>query len=197
MIGYLKGKIQYADTQKVLLNVQNVGYEITYFNHFAFSDFGTDLELYIVQKYSEYGVNLFGFDTVEQKNIFEILDSIKGVGSKAIFAMMDSLKVMSPSQLQTITLDQLVKVPGVGKSTAQKFLLGLSGKLKKDFVFEDIQDNNLKSKLENDYKGEVDLLIEWGMRKADILSFIKTNKEVLEGKSSQEIIQYVLKNINK
>src|SRR5687768_13698099 len=128
MIAYLKGKIKYTDTKVIILDVQNVGYEINFLNNFTRSDFGSDLEVYIVQKFSEYGVSLFGFSTMEERIIFEVLDNIKGIGSKSIYAIMSLLEIRTASDLQKISLNDLVGLPGIGKSTGQKFLLGLSTK---------------------------------------------------------------------
>lgn len=194
MIGFLKGKIIYRDSSRVIINVKNTGYEVYFRLHSEEYNLHEEIPLYIVQKYSEYGVSLYGFKSIDEKIIFEILDSIKGVGSKAIFAIMNALDITSPSQLKNLKLDELTKVPGVGKSTAQKFLLGLSSKLKKDFVIEDDEPAKSKDKIDVQFKNEIALMVEWGMKKSDIIDFIKENKDSLEGKKSEEIIKFILKN---
>jgi Holliday junction DNA helicase RuvA len=195
MIGFLKGTIVWADQRNIILSINGLGYEVNCYNEFTTSDLGKEIALFITQKISEYGQSLFGFKTIEEKIIFESLDSIKGLGSKVVFTIMSELKVSGISDLQNLNLDQLVKLPGVGKSTAQKFLLGLSNKLKKEFDLEKLKETS--ADFASKYKGEIDLLVEWGMKKSELLDFLKENSEFIEGKSSESIIQLVLKNFRK
>jgi Holliday junction DNA helicase RuvA subunit len=197
MIGYLNGTIVWSDNSKIILSVNGVGYEVYYPNYIASNEYGSSMALYIASKISEYGQALYGFNSIEEKLIFEILDNIKGVGSKAIFTIMSILEIKTFSQLKDIELDDLTKLPGVGRSTAQKFLLGLSTKIKKDFDLEKVKTVNNKSAIESTYKNEIELLVEWGMRRVDIVEFIANNKESFEGKSSESVIKLILQNFRK
>ncbi len=195
MIGYIKGKLIWFEQNKAILEANGVGYEINYLNVFTFSELNNVFSLYVVQKFSEYGVSFYGFETIEEKLIFEALENIKGIGSKTIFIIMSNLKIKKVSDLHGIKLDDLIGLPGIGKSTAQKFLLALSNKIKKEFEFEKEVEHPGNSLLEKKYKNEIDLLTEWGMRKNDIVNLIKSNIGELEGLSSEKFIKFALKNL--
>jgi Holliday junction DNA helicase RuvA len=196
MIGYLEGKLVWSSQDMVIISVQGLGYEVSYKNNFALSDLGCDIKLFIVHKISEYGQTLFGFASSMEKVIFESLDNIKGIGSKVIFAIMTEKEIKTFSHLQVLTLDDLVKIPGVGKSTAQKFMLGLSNKLKKEIDLEDMQ-GEIPSNLEKVYENEINVLVEWGINKKSILSYLRDNKEGLSEYNGKLLIQNVLKEFGK
>jgi len=191
-VGYLEGKIIWSDTKNILLEVQGIGYEINYYNAYVASEYGAILNLYVTERKSEFDENLFGFGSIEEKLLFESLISIKGLGARLIFTIMSELKIRSLLDFNTIKLEQLVKLPGVGKTTAQKFLLAISNKLKKEFDLESIKKNDTSS-LESQFKNEIDLLKEWGMDKKDILLIIKENFETINDLSSGQLIQFILK----
>ena len=197
MIGYLEGKLVWASQDMVIISVQGLGYEVNYKNNFALSDLGSDLKLYIVHKISEYGQNLFGFSSSIEKVIFENLDNIKGIGSKIIFGIMSEKEIRTFSDLQTLTLDELVKIPGVGKSTAQKFLLALSNKLKKEISLDEIEANNESNNLEKIYENEINVLVEWGINKKSVLAYLKENKSQLSNYDGRLLIQNILKEFGK
>lgn len=195
MIGYLNGKLIWANANSIIISVNGIGYEINYFNNLTSSDFGQNTELFITHKISEFGQTLFGFKTIEEKIIFEELDNIKGVGSKAIFNIMSTLEIDSFAKLQTLKLDQLTAVKGVGKSIAQKLLLGISTKLKKDF---DLNPENtpLNSKeIEKEYNDVINMLVEWGYKRKDLITFLAQNTDEIKGKNVEKIIEFTLKKL--
>ena len=196
MISYLQGTLIWADKNTVIISPTGVGYEVKYENTYVVSDYGSTVVLFITHKISEYGESLFGFATIEEKIIFDQLENIKGIGSKVIFTIMSALSIKTISDLQNLSLDNLVKLPGVGKATAQKFLLALSGKLKKEFSLEFLEEVQNKD-IETLYKNEIDLLVEWGMHKAELVAYLRDNSEVLAGVGSDRLIQIVLKNLKK
>lgn len=192
MIGYLKGRVVHIESSKIILDVQGLGYEVNFSVHNINLSVNDSIELYVVQKTSDYGASLYGFLTISEKKIFESLDNIKGIGSKAIFSMMTFLSIKSIEDLHNVRLEDLTPLPGIGKTTAQKFLLGLSTKLKKEFSLE----NDIKqSGLEDSYKDIVDLLVDWGIKKKDVIDFFHTHNIALKQMKSQEIIKFALKEL--
>lgn len=196
MIGYIEGTLIWSTTNLIILSVNGLGYEVYFHNNFTHSDYGLIKKVFISHKISEYGETLYGFESIEEKLIFENLENIKGVGSKVIYTIMSELVIKSASDLPSISLDSLVKLPGVGKSTAQKFLLGLSNKLKKEFDLESLK-SETSDELEKKYKNEIELLVEWGMRKSDLVAFIKDNQSSLADMNSDQLIQTILKSFKK
>jgi holliday junction DNA helicase RuvA len=196
MISYLEGKLIWSDKSSVIVSPAGIGYEVNYENSYVVSEYGSIVRLFITHKISEYGESLYGFLTIDEKIIFDQLENIKGIGSKAIFTIMSSLQIKTISDLQNISLDQLVKLPGVGKATAQKFLLALSGKLKKEFSLE-YQDEAKNKDIETLYKSEIELLVEWGMKKSELVAYLRDNSEVLAETNSDKLIRRVLKDFKK
>ena len=194
MIAYLDGKLVWTGNNSIILSVQGLGYEVNYFHSLTTSDLGSSLQLFVTHKISEYGQVLYGFNKIEEKIIFEELINIKGVGAKVVFTIMGALEINSWSKLQTLKLDDMTKITGVGKATAQKLLLGISTKLKKDFIMDDENKIDTKS-IEKKYSEVISMLEEWGIKKKNLLEFFSSNDENLDGKPTEKIIEYTLKNL--
>ena len=194
MIGYLSGRIVWANQNNIILDVNGVGYEVNYKNNLTIGDFGTSKSIFITRRISDFGEAQYGFDSIEEKLIFETLLTIKGIGPKAISQIMHDLGIKTIGDLKQITLDQLVKVDGVGKTTAQKFLLGLSTKLKTEFDIEKINSSDEKN-IENKFDDAINVLVEWGVKKKNIIEFLNKNIHVVEEMKTEKVIEYVLKNM--
>ncbi len=195
MIAYLHGKLIWAEPNAIILSINGLGYEVNYVNEFSISDYGIEFDLFTTHKISEYGQTLFGFRKIEEKIIFEELNNIKGIGSKVVFTIMSALKITSWSDLQNTKLDDLVKITGVGKSTAQKLLLGISTKLKKDFdINGDISKQDSKT-FEKKYNEVINMLEEWGIKKKILVEFFANHDSELADKSTEKIIEFTLKNL--
>lgn len=192
MIGFLKGNLVWSSTTEVLVNTGNIGYEVMFPNSYLKSDLGKTVELFISHRFSEYGESLYGFETIEEKILFESLSSMKGIGPKTVFAIMVELNIKSVSDLRSVRLEELTKVSGVGKSTAQKFLLALSTKMKTEFNLEEVVEKNL---IKEEFDEIIKVLVAWGIKKSDLEVFLSNSYNDLKGKSKEKVIQFVLKNM--
>lgn len=131
MISYLSGKILNKGEGFVIVLVDRVGYKITV-NEGLYSRLGVgqEADLYVYQYVRENALDLYGFETFEKLNLFELLISISGIGPKSALnavyvAPVDRFK-------ETIARGDpslLTKVSGVGKKTAERAVLDLSGKI--------------------------------------------------------------------
>lgn len=139
---------------------------------------------------------MYGFVTMEEKLIFEVLDDIKGVGSKVIYSILVGCEVKTFSDLQKITLDELVKLNGVGRATAQKFLLGLSNKLKKEIDLEKLTQENGKRQKPLQFAQEIETLVSWGMKQNDLETFVTEHEHELKGMNSEQFITHALKHLS-
>ena len=132
MIGYLKGKLLYSTADTALIEVNGVGYEV-YCSASAFSKMavGDVCEVYTYLQVSEQnGVTLYGFSSVEEKNMFLKLISVSGVGPKmgiAVLASMDSASLAA--SIATQDVKRLSSVKGLGKKTAERIILELREKV--------------------------------------------------------------------
>ncbi|MDM4767997.1 Holliday junction branch migration protein RuvA [Pelomonas sp. SE-A7] len=137
MIGRLTGLIAEKTPPLVLIDVQGVGYEVdvpmsTFYNLGALGEKVSLLTHFVVREDAQI---LFGFLTAEERNTFRQLIKISGVGPKMALSLLSGLSV--PELAQAVSKQdsgRLVKVPGIGKKTAERLLLELKGKLGPDLA---------------------------------------------------------------
>lgn len=132
MIGYLKGKLLYSTAETAVIEVGGVGYEV-YCSASAFSKMtpGGTAEVYTYLQFSDTnGLTLYGFSSIEEKNMFLKLISVSGVGPKmgiAVLSSMDSSAVAAAIATQDVK--RLSSVKGLGKKTAERIILELREKV--------------------------------------------------------------------
>lgn len=131
MIAKLKGKIEYLKDNYVVIDVNGVGYKVYLsvytFGKIAGSEF---VELFIHTYVREDTLALYGFVSMEELDMFELLISISGIGPKA---GMGILSIATPNTIRTAILNEdpsiLTKVSGIGKKTAERVILELKNKV--------------------------------------------------------------------
>ena len=131
MISLLRGKIAEKSEGRLIVDVSGVGYGVTVpLSTFSnLSDIGTDVELKIHTHIKENSLELFGFLTENEKNIFECLIGISGIGPKAATNILSNI---TPEDLvNSIISGDLSrrKVPGIGPKTATRIINELKDKL--------------------------------------------------------------------
>jgi len=132
VIGRLTGKLVAKQPPQVLLEAGGLGYEVevpmsTFFNLPATGDTVT-LHTHLVVR--EDAHVLYGFVTLEERAAFRKLIRISGVGARTALSVLSGLSVAELAQAVTLQDSaRLVKVPGIGKKTAERLLLELKGKL--------------------------------------------------------------------
>lgn len=134
MFAYIEGNITYKDPTFVVLDVQGVGYEIKIsLNTFDVLENQSRFKLYTYLHVREDAQILFGFAREEEKRLFLDLLSISGVGPSLALMLLSSMKV---EELKTAIAEGQVKiiqrVKGIGAKTAQRLVLELQDKVKKD-----------------------------------------------------------------
>ena len=135
MIGRLTGLIADKTPPQVLLDVGGVGYEVdvpmsTFFNLPGVGERATLLTQFVVREDAQV---LFGFLTQEERHAFRQLVRISGVGPRTALAILSGLSVAElAGSVSRQEAGRLVKVPGIGKKTAERLLLELKGKLGAD-----------------------------------------------------------------
>jgi len=132
MIGRLTGILLEKTPPQLVVDVHGVGYELdvpmsTFFNLPAS---GEKVSLFTHFSVREDAQQLYGFLTAKEREVFRLLIKISGVGPKMALSVLSGLSVDELAQAVT-TQDsgRLVKIPGLGKKTADMLLLELNGKL--------------------------------------------------------------------
>jgi Holliday junction DNA helicase RuvA len=134
MIGYLRGEVLEHTEGKILMLVSGVGYSVNVPTSPSYMSVlpGQSSELYIHTHVREDALDLFGFTSRAEKEIFLTLLTVNGVGPKSA---MGILSRVHPDDLIRAVVegdsDSLTKIPGVGKKTAERVVLELGDKLRK------------------------------------------------------------------
>jgi holliday junction DNA helicase RuvA len=131
MIGYLKGKIISSKPTHILLDVNGVGYTIRIsINTFERISGKETVSLYIHTNVKEDAITLFGFYSEAEKEMFELLISINGVGPKSALSLLSGISTDDLKQaIITNNIERIVAVPGIGRKTAERLILELKNKV--------------------------------------------------------------------
>ncbi len=132
MIGKLSGVLGDKNPPQVLVECNGVGYEVqvpmsTYYNLPARGAAVSLLTHFVVREDAQL---LYGFETPTEREAFRQLIRISGVGPRTALAVLSGMSVAELAQAVTLQESgRLIKVPGIGKKTAERLLLELKGKL--------------------------------------------------------------------
>jgi Holliday junction DNA helicase RuvA len=135
MIGRLSGTLLEKNPPQLLVDCNGVAYEVdvpmsTFYNLPAM---GEKVVLLTHLAVREDAHLLYGFATVEERNVFKQLIKISGVGARTALSILSGMSVADLAQAITLQeAGRLTRVPGIGKKTAERLLLELKGKLGAD-----------------------------------------------------------------
>jgi Holliday junction DNA helicase RuvA len=132
MIAYLRGTLLEKNPSHVIVDVQGVGYEVTIpvSVYSSLPEKGAELRLHIHTHVREDALLLFGFVSATDKTVFEKLITVSGIGPKLAVTALGGLAAPELAQaIRSGAIDQLVRIPGVGKKTAERMVLELRDKL--------------------------------------------------------------------
>ena len=132
MIGCLIGEVLALEAPCVLLNVNGVGYEVdTPLSTFCQLQKGQKVTLWTHLVVREDAQQLYGFMHGQEKLIFRTLLKVNGVGPKMALGILSTLSVdLLIQTVETEDINTLVKVPGVGKKTAERLMIELRDRFK-------------------------------------------------------------------
>lgn len=132
MISYLRGTLLEKHPHQVTVDVNGVGYEvlIPVSAYSSLPDAGAEVRLHIHTHLREDALMLFGFLAKADKALFEKLITVGGVGPKLAITALGGLTAPDlAAAIRDGALEQLVRIPGVGKKTAERLILELRDKL--------------------------------------------------------------------
>lgn len=143
MFAYIKGSLEVKSINYVVVENGGIGYKI-YMSAKSIGtigNIGDQVKVHIHYHVREDDISLYGFNSVEELRMFEILINVSGVGVKSALTMLSDI---TPSSFALAVINddvtRLTKVPGVGKKTAQRLILELKDKLKsEDITCEEIE----------------------------------------------------------
>ena len=132
MIGFLAGKILEKDANTVIVDVGGVGYEVTIplSTFYELGDVGSEIKLRIFTHVREDALQLFGFKTARERDIYLKLISVQGIGAKSGITMLSGMSADEiVTAIRTNNLARLTSIPGVGKKTAERIVVELRDKI--------------------------------------------------------------------
>lgn len=131
MIARLKGKIEYLHDGYAVIDINGVGYKV-FLTNFTLGKIAgeKEVELFIHTHVREDILALYGFLTLKELEMFELLLSVSGVGPRAAIGI---LSIADPKTIRTAIVNEdptlLTKVSGVGKRTAERVIVELKNKI--------------------------------------------------------------------
>jgi Holliday junction DNA helicase RuvA len=133
MIAFLRGRVLEKHPNRIVVDVNGVGYElyVPLSTYYDVGDEGAEIELRVHTHVREDALQLFGFLTSLEQLLFERLIAISGIGPKlaiAVLSGIDSRELVVAVQRADVA--RLTRIPGIGKKTAERIVLELKDRLR-------------------------------------------------------------------
>ncbi len=154
MLAYIKGTLEMKMTGYVVIDVGGLGYKVfmTDSGIEELGNIGDVVKVHTYYKVREDDISIFGFNTLEELKMFELLISVSGVGAKTAITMLSSCE---PTQFAIAIISEdvntLKQIPGIGAKSAQRIILELKDKIKKEQQIQEltrVSKTTAKTKLE-------------------------------------------------
>jgi holliday junction DNA helicase RuvA len=132
MIGFLSGKILEKDANTLIVDVGGVGYEVTIplSTFYELGEVGSHVSLRIFTHVREDALQLFGFRTARERDLFLKLISVQGIGARLGIAVLSGMSADEiVTAIRTDNLARLTSIPGVGRKTAERMVVELRDKI--------------------------------------------------------------------
>lgn len=204
LIGRLRGILLEKTAPEILIECNGVGYEVTMpmTSIYTLPDVNQEAIVYIHFVVREDAQLLYGFANKVERKLFRLVIKVNGVGPKLGLAILSS---MSADQFVSCVmhddLSTIVKIPGVGKKTAERLLIEMRDRLKdwkvdaKSVVSESLLiPNTIENTFVNDEKGDaINALISLGYNQSQADKAVRVVFK--NGMKSEDIIRHALKNM--
>ena len=130
MYEYLNGELAHILPTAIVVDVHGVGYQVVFANPYRLQDsLKKKIKVLVQQVVREDSITLYGFISSEERELFQRLISVSGIGPKSAMSILandDTEGFVNAVESGNVTY--LTKFPGVGKKTAQQIILDLKGK---------------------------------------------------------------------
>lgn len=132
MIAHLSGTLLSKNPNSVIVDVSGVGYEVNIpvSTFYELEDTGTNVKLRIYTHVKEDALQLYGFKTARERELFINFISVSGIGPKIGIALLSGMSADELiASIKTNNLARLTLIPGVGKKTAERLIVDLREKM--------------------------------------------------------------------
>lgn len=197
MIAFLNGILAEKKQEEIIVDVSGVGYgvEISTQTFANLPQPGKELKILIYHHFTDSDQRLFGFNTMKEKNLFERLITVKGIGPKLGLTILSGMA--APELMEAIVTQNtaaLSKISGIGKKTAQRMVLEL-----KDKLFDESQPSVISGAIENRSKVEeaASALEALGFKKRDAEQVVHQLAAKNSGMSVSEMVKQALSDLKR
>ena len=130
MYEYLNGELAHILPTAIVVDVHGVGYQVVFANPYRLQDsLKKQIKVLVQQVVREDSITLYGFISSEERELFQRLISVSGIGPKSAMSILANDDTEgSVNAVESGNVTYLTKFPGVGKKTAQQIILDLKGK---------------------------------------------------------------------
>ena len=196
MIGFVEGIIEYIDVDKVVVNNNGVGYNV-FMPASQIDTLNVDetVRVFTYLNVREDAMQLFGFLTRDDLEVFKLLITVNGIGPKGGLAVLSTITT-DDLRVAVISEDAkaISKAPGIGAKTAQKVIIELKDKLNLEDVLEPKLDANFQVNDNNSMSEAVMALVALGYSQADAYRAVKSIDNI-EEPDVENVIKMALKKI--
>ena len=196
MIGFVEGIIEYIDVDKVVVNNNGVGYNV-FMPASQIDTLNVDetVRVFTYLNVREDAMQLFGFLTRDDLEVFFLLITVNGIGPKGGLAVLSTITT-DDLRVAVISEDAkaISKAPGIGAKTAQKVIIELKDKLNLEDVLEPKLDANFQVNDNNSMSEAVMALVALGYSQADAYRAVKSIDNI-EELDVENVIKMALKKI--
>ena len=193
MLAYIRGKLEMKMTGYIVVDVGGLGYKIfmSETGIDKLGNLGNQVKVYTYYRVREDDISIFGFNTLEELKMFELLIGVSGVGAKTAISMMD---VCEPSEFALAVISEDIKtlttIPGIGPKSAKRIVLELKDKIKKEQQIEELtkSTNNTKNGKETEAGLKVKQAIQEDNKIAESIAALQVlgyNKKIIETKKKK------------
>ncbi len=161
MLAYIKGNLEMKMTGYVVIDVGGLGYKV-FMSEAGIENLGNigdTVKVHTYYRVREDDISIYGFNTLEELKMFELLLGVSGVGARTALTM---LATCTPSEFAIAVVSEDVKaltsIPGIGPKSAKRIILELKDKIKKEQEVEAVREQiDKKQKEENKFNEVVEL----------------------------------------
>ena len=196
MIGFVEGIIEYIDVDKIVVNNNGVGYNV-FMPASQIDTLNVDetVRVFTYLNVREDAMQLFGFLTRDDLEVFKLLITVNGIGPKGGIAVLSTITT-DDLRVAVISEDAkaISKAPGIGANTAQKVIIELKDKLNLEDVLEPKLDAYFQVNDNNSMSEAVMALVALGYSQADAYRAVKSIDNI-EELDVENVIKMALKKI--
>lgn len=198
MIDYIRGKLANKLPTYVMIDVNGIGYglHIPVSTYAELGELGSKQKLHTYLYVRDDAIRLYGFITEDERELFALLLSVRGIGPRIALGILSTLSVNELRQtINNEDVSLLTTVPGIGKKTGERLLLELRDRIGTDAVGT-IGEKVIGTGVDTQIMDAMSALISLGSKPHEAAKAMRIAKKTLPEKSSlEELIKEALKHL--